>query len=64
MVSHHGLETHSAQVVLVGKPVATGLYWAVWGGTAAVLAALAGTGVLVRRRRRAGTDAQSLTTDA
>ncbi|MGW3321321.1 hypothetical protein [Streptomyces virginiae] len=52
VVSHHGVETHTAQIVLAGKPVATGLPWAVPGGIAAVLAALAGAGALVRRRRR------------
>ncbi|MFG2483684.1 hypothetical protein ACGFSI_13120 [Streptomyces virginiae] len=56
VVSHHGLETHTAQIVLAGRPVATGLPRAVWGGIATVLAALAGAGALVRRRRRPTTD--------
>ncbi|WP_051774334.1 hypothetical protein [Streptomyces sp. NRRL S-237] len=56
VVSHHGLETHTAQIVLAGRPVATGMPRAVWGGIAAVLATLAGAGALVRRRRRPTTD--------
>ncbi|MFB6484991.1 hypothetical protein ACFCXF_17875 [Streptomyces virginiae] len=52
VVGHHGLETHTAQIVLAGEPVATGVPWAVRGGLAAVLVALAGAGALLRRRRR------------
>ncbi|MFE2324772.1 hypothetical protein ACFXD5_12785 [Streptomyces sp. NPDC059385] len=51
VVSHHGRETHTTQIVLAGKAVATGPSWAVWGGiAAAVLVALAGAGALMRRR--------------
>ncbi|MFJ8017024.1 hypothetical protein [Streptomyces sp. NPDC096339] len=57
VVSHHGRETHTAHIVLAGEPVAAGLSRTVWGGTAAAaLAALAGAGALMRRRRPPATD--------